>query len=232
MTKVKVDLELLRKCFSEHYDFETNPGQYFRHLEYELEESRQKEHSAVYNEIAVLCNENSMQNHIDTFFNLYFISWLVKFTQDQFTLTTSGYGDFTAQLKYKKELFTLFLSIIEYKTESLLLVSDSNSKSIRITNRKLLDKFRSFILDSVAEIYSGRKWEDLSIEIDPMTGGSVLQDDEKTLVIYEVNKWMEHFGTSGRGAPEKYFFINKFIHSIDYFIMAETRDFPSPRQRH
>ncbi len=233
MTKVKVDLELLEKYFAEHYDFENNPGQYFRYLEYDLEESRQKQYSFVYDDISKLCKENAMQDHTDTFFNLFFISWAVKLRQDHIALSGSGYWDSKAQIQYKKELFTVFLSILKYNTKSLLLISDpSDSKTIRITNKKLLDKFETFILDSVAELYLGRKWDDLSIEIDPLTGGRVLKDDERPQVIYDVTKWMDHFGTSGRGAPDKTYFIKNFTQSIDNFIKTETRDFPSPRQRH
>ena len=113
MTKVKVDLELLRKYFAEHYDFENNPGQYFWQLEYDLEESRQKQYSAVYDDMSKLCKENAMQDHTDTFFNLFFISRKVKVKQDHTVLSSLGYEDFKAQIKYKKELFTTFLSVLK-----------------------------------------------------------------------------------------------------------------------
>ena len=87
----------------------------------------------------------------------------------------------------------------------------------------------------MAELYSQKKWDELpngiKNEIDPLTGERVLKDNERTQVIDDVNNWMEQFGNSGRGAPDKTYFIKKFTQSIDDFIKAETKDFPSPRQR-
>jgi hypothetical protein len=232
MTKVKVDLELLRKYFGEHYDFETNPSQYLRYWEYDLEGRQHKEYEAVYNDIRTLCTEYNLQDHIDIFFNLSFISSLVKITQDTASFSKSGVGDYKDQIAYKKELFSAFLAVLNQNSKSLSLkMIPIDSVTIIIKDSRLIDRFNSIILDSVAELFFHKKWEELSnginFEIDPIAGNKVIKENERTQVIDDVTNWLAQFGSSGRGAPEKTHFITKFLQSMDDFIRVETNIFPS-----
>lgn len=230
MTKVKVDLELLRKYFGDHYDFETNPSQYLRYGEYDLEGRRHKEHIPVYNGIRALCSEYNLQDHTDTLFNLFFISKLVKIAQDNVSFSKSGVGDFKDQIAYKKELFSAFLASLNQNSKSLSLkIIPIDSETIIIKDSHLIDRFNSFILDSVAEFYFQKKWVELSsnFEIDPLTGNKVFKENERTQVIEDVTDWLDHFGFSGRGAPDKTHFLRKFLQSMDDFIKAETNIFSS-----
>jgi len=71
MTKVKVDLELLRKYFGEHYDFETNPSQYLRYWEYDLEGRQHKEYEKRFIMTSGPCALNTTFRTILTYSSIY-----------------------------------------------------------------------------------------------------------------------------------------------------------------
>jgi len=227
MTKVKVDLEILKKYFAEHYDFENNPSQFLRNGDYELEGRRHKDYVAVYNNIRALCSEFNLQDHTDIFFNLFFISKLVKIAQDMFAIGKSGEVDFKDQNGYKSELFPIFLALLVDDPKSLTLVTQKvDSPSFKITNTQLLDKFKSFIFDIVAEFYFGP-----GLKTDPDPGERIIMIHERIDILYNVLKWEESFGKKAMGARPKTYLIRKFVKSIESYLKAEAIDLVPSRRR-
>jgi len=128
----------------------------------------------------------------------------------------------------------LFISVPASTLPSPTVITREKNKN-RQGNKFLLDKFRTFILDEVAELYFNKKWIELNsgidYEIDEKTE-RIFKNNEVTTIIDDVNEWMDQFGNSDRGAPGKTIFLKHFIRNINIFLKNEINCFRSERQRH
>lgn len=256
MTTVKVDISLLNKYFSDHYDFTNDPGGYFKNVKYDLEVGLMKKSKPVYEDIQILCNKYGLESHADTFFNLFVVSRQIRFLTEHASIgKTNKRVEFKNEIQFKKDLFSLFLSVLNdnyseinslrvngrkrsYEPNGTKVIS-SQKYEIEVTRKDdplLLDKFRTFILDEVAVLYFNKKWDelnsDIEYKIDEQTGGRVLIDNEVTIIIDDVENWLEQFVNPENGAPQKTFFLKHFVHNIDVFLLEEINSFQSQRQRH
>ena len=255
MTTIKVDINLLRKYFSEHYDFDNNPGMYFREIEYDLEKDvYQKRYKPVYDEIVELCDRFKVLEHVDTFFNLYFISWIVKIRQNNVTPDIPENREAKSIISYKKELFELFQYIVKedfkenFKLNTVLFkgeekqfdyrgdLSDGSfniksreaTRSLKINDEIFLDQFKTFIRDTVTRLFFDKKWYELSngleYESDPVSNEYRVKENELSAVLRQVNEWMDQYGKPKKGAPDKIYFIKPFVRDLKELIRQEIGD--------
>lgn len=251
MITIKADTELLKKYFSDHYDFENNLGLFFKKREYDLEfDLRQKRYKPIYEKVVKLCETFNINVHVDIFFNLYFISCTVKARQKYATPDIPENRELKSSIAYKKELFPLFLYILKdewekkFKINSVQIKGEveksyyhgdiqsgnfiektyQETKTLKITNNILLEEFRYFILNSVSELFYNKKWNELSWDG---------EENEGSIIIQSITEWMDKNDKSEYGAKNKTYFIGQFINSIKNFIQYEMGNgfFESQRQQ-
>lgn len=216
MKTVTVDLTLLRKYFSEFYDFDTNFGLYFSRGRYDIEtDLYQKEYLEQYDQISNICRDYGLLEFTDIFFNLFFISWQVKILKSKIS---HKYG-YIPNIEYKNQLFNLFRLAYQQlisgeamnRIESIdFHYCPTDAKTLRITDKILSEQIQRFIIDQVCNFLKSKPYSELS-------------DLERGEVLTTVNHW---FITSKDiqkgGAPNKAYFLKSFAANILRFIDNET----------
>jgi len=208
MKTINVDLQLLEKYFSDHYDFKNNFGLYFSKSSYDLEtDLHQSEYIDVYNQITEACRKFDLSENIDVFFNLFFISQSVLPKQN-----------FKKCNEYSRQLAELFLMVNNKyndksaKVEEITFYHKSQKlpESIKINDELLLNDIQAFIADKLADYLFHKKFTELnSIEY------SELLATVETLLQWSGSE-------NKKGAPDKSRILKSFAQSIMHYIDSET----------
>lgn len=244
MIKVKVPYERLKEYFSDHYDFENNPGLYFSKLEYDLESDlHQKEYILKYKQILELCREFDCEQYIDEFFNLYFIARITKFRKDSLKLNHSrDRVEIKSNIDYKQDIFSLFKLVFENKLSGnhpetiksitvntnkfeFILTGNNikNYKSKRIEDSEhltclspiFIERFELFILNEVSQLLLGKDWYDIDSGM-PEPG----KTNELTEIIKSVDEWLSDWEKKSK---EKTHFISLFLADVNQFILNSLK---------
>ena len=251
MTRIKVNRKLLKKYFSEHYDFDSKFERHFKKSFYNLEESEYKGYSKQYKDISDLCVQFNLEKYTDIFFNLFFIGLIVKFRNISASPHPPEIREPKDQIEYKRELFNLFKivyrsrygidlsfdSIIVKTTETKIqdkINSETNqykvydkSVNLKVSDSTLKKKFEDFILNAVADLFYQKTWDKLS-------GDFHLDGNEKSNVIDSIEQWLEIWEKQKKGQPSKHYYTKPFIKDIKRLILNEISEghFNSDRNLH
>lgn len=216
MKTVTVDLPLLRKYFSEFYDFDKNLGLYFSRGSYDIEtDLYQKEYLEQYDQISNICRDYGLLEFTDIFFNLFFISWQVKILNNKIS-PKFGY---IPDIEYKTQLFKLFrLSYLQLLTSDKynkienfdINYCSAEAKTLRIDNKMLSEQMQWFAINQVCQFIKSKLYNELS-------------ETERGEVLKTVNQWFVTLQDIKKGgSPHKGYYLKKFASDMLTFIDNET----------
>lgn len=221
-------MELLKKYFGEHYPDEP---MFLRNL---------NKISPVHGQVQDLCNRYCITQNIDTLQKLYFVAKIVRLRSKHVTPK----HEIKTQIEYKRELYSLFLYILKRRNNTSIdkpifktIVAKEYNRSHTLTDGLILSQFEDFIFDTVAELHTGKRWNQLNQNIEYegniFTNTFKIKNDEQGQIITEVEQWLNEYGEPQKGQPNKSYFTGLFLHSLKEFIQKETdNNFESERQLH
>jgi hypothetical protein len=208
MKTINVDLQLLEKYFSDHYDFKNNFGLYFSKSSYDLEtDLHQSEYIDVYNQITETCRKFDLSENIDVFFNLFFIS--------QSVLPKQNFKKCNEYSRQLAELFKMSTNLYNDRSAKLNDITFYHSleklpKSITVNDELLLNDIQAFIADKLADYLFHKKFTELN-------------SIEYSELLTTVKTWLQWSKTeNSKGAPDKSSMLKSFAQSIMHYIDSET----------
>ena len=147
-------MELLKKYFGEHYPDEP---MFLRNL---------NKISPVHGQVQDLCNRYCITQNIDTLQKLYFVAKIVRLRSKHVTPK----HEIKTQIEYKRELYSLFLYILKRRNNTSIdkpifktIVAKEYNRSHTLTDGLILSQFEDFIFDTVAELHTGKRWNQLNL---------------------------------------------------------------------